>query len=130
WNLKWFGAALAWLLTTAAVLLAWVFFRAETLGGALSMVQSMFSPTASGATTEIWTESADSGLKRIAIFYAIAVLLPNTQQVLQYSLQVRDQVGKWWLWRPNLAYGLATSLLFLFTVLNMSSISEFLYFQF
>src|SRR5690606_40846759 len=74
WNLKWIGAGLAWLLTTAAVLLAWVFFRAETLGGPLSLVHSMISPTAHGAPTGIWTESADSGLKRLAITNAIPVL--------------------------------------------------------
>jgi alginate O-acetyltransferase complex protein AlgI len=127
---RWIAVPAAWLLTTACVLLAWVFFRAETLAGALAMVNSMFSGGAAVAATEIWTEDAASGFKRILIFYAIAVLLPNSQQLMQYSLDARESVARWWTWKPNLAYGLVTSALFVATVLNMSSISEFLYFQF
>ncbi|MGQ9424889.1 MBOAT family O-acyltransferase [Gilvimarinus sp. F26214L] len=120
----------AWLLTTVCVLLAWVFFRAESLEGALGMVQVMFTLEPVVSHTEVWTESADSGLKRIAIFYAIAVLLPNTQQLLSYAGQTRSSLERWLNWRPNWAFGLLTSILFAATVLNMSAISEFLYFRF
>lgn len=127
---RWVTAPMAWLLTTVCVVLAWVFFRAETLDAALIMVDSMFTGGAAAAATEIWTENSNSGLKRILTFYAIAVLLPNSQQLMQYSLDAREIAARWWTWQPNLAYGLVTSALFVATVLNMSSISEFLYFQF
>ncbi|MEX1031811.1 MAG: MBOAT family protein [Cellvibrionaceae bacterium] len=127
---RWITQPMAWFITTLCVVVAWVFFRAETIGGALAIIQSMFSADQTPYATRIWEQSADSGLKRIVIFYAIAALLPNTQQLLRYSLGAREVAARWWTWKPNWVYGLITSVIFVATVLNMSDISEFLYFQF
>ena len=41
----------AWALTFAFVVVTWVFFRAKDLDTAMSMLQSMFSPSSFGSTT-------------------------------------------------------------------------------
>ena len=43
----------AWVLTFAFVVVTWVFFRAKDLGVAMSMLQSMFSPSSFGTATKI-----------------------------------------------------------------------------
>ncbi len=59
---------------------------------------------------------------------------PNTQQILQAfrpALGVEpDGVKHWWRWRPGLSWLVYVTLTASFAMLSLTSVSEFIYFQF
>ena len=114
-------------LTFLAVVVAWVFFRAESLDAALSMLGAMagrngVSPENGVGTMFGW----------IAALWALAWLAPNTQQIMAAFRPALEEVtysGRL-RWQPNTLWlaGIAVGLLY--TVTEMGKVSEFLYFQF
>ncbi|HMJ49627.1 MAG TPA: MBOAT family protein [Burkholderiales bacterium] len=148
------GKAVAVLLTFMATVVAWVFFRADSLNHALAMVQAMAGMN--GVTLPYqwfnwwfvgpWlarcgvhfentqTFGGFTQLKWLAACWLIAWLAPNTQQILRTyrpALGVEpDQVAHWWLWRPTRRWLAACVILALFAVLSLTQVSEFIYFQF
>src|SRR3954471_3213528 len=123
------GAAFAgWALTFLAVVVAWVFFRAESFGGSANMLAGMFAGSAA-----IDAQLADAHtVSYIALGLAIALLLPNSQQLLTGAgerLVARLAVPS------PFANGVhAGSLVFLIVALVLISVSwgtnEFIYFNF
>jgi len=69
WRRQPWWAAVAWAITLIAVLIGWVFFRAQTLGDAVLMVQRMFLPV---LTLEPWVNKVGvaAGLGLLAWQYA------------------------------------------------------------
>jgi hypothetical protein len=71
---------------------------------------------------------------RIALGYAICLLLPNTQQILVNFRPILEKVspvrGIAITWRPTMAWGAVMGALLLAALLKMSDVSKFLYFQF
>lgn len=140
--------------TFLAVVVAWVFFRAPTLDGALVMVHAMFGgngvalPAAvayrigalapvlqalgvqfpvggGGAFVGTWGWTLALGLA--------AFLLPNTQDVLRRYRPVLERTGRRagrWYWQPTPLWGAYTALLFGLGILALPQVSAFLYFQF
>jgi len=121
-----------WGLTMLAVIVAWVFFRAESVSGALRILQAMFSPAAatSGPDPLIWNAGLDSvaGAAWCAVLGAMAVLSPNSgyfgermRERLQGAHGVRWFVGT-----------LALCLIGLLVLINTArdSVSAFIYFNF
>ena len=115
----------SFLLTFLAVVVAWVFFRADSLASATSVLSRMVDPR------EIVfgrTEIAQSIL--IAIYAALAWFAPNTQEIVGYDHKNRS-VGKsfgTWQVRPALLYGGAAA--FALGALGIQQHSEFIYFRF
>lgn len=70
------------LTTLLLVMVAWVFFRATTTGGAMSMLQSMFT---GGAVNAAVPHLNLPGAFWILLAGGLALLAPNTQQILRYS---------------------------------------------
>lgn len=68
----------------------------------------------------------------------IALLLPNVYQIMNrfqpafetYPGELRNLTSSWLLWRPRAAWAVLTALLGIWSILNLSRVSEFLYFQF
>ncbi|HSY57318.1 MAG TPA: MBOAT family protein [Bradyrhizobium sp.] len=115
----------AFLLTFLAVVIAWVFFRADSLTSALFVLSKMADP---GQIVFGHTEMIQGAL--IAIYAAIAWLAPNTQAIMGYdhkNRRVGENFGAWRL-RPWLVYGGA--LAFAFGILGIQQHSEFIYFRF
>jgi D-alanyl-lipoteichoic acid acyltransferase DltB (MBOAT superfamily) len=115
----------AFILTFLAVVVAWVFFRADSLASALSVLSRMADPSqiAFGRTEVIQSLT-------IAIYGAIAGFAPNTQAIVGYDHANRS-VGEnltAWRMRPWLVYGGAAA--FAFGVLGIQQHSEFIYFRF
>ncbi|SHN73724.1 MBOAT family O-acyltransferase [Bradyrhizobium erythrophlei] len=115
----------SFLLTFLAVVVAWVFFRADSLASATSVLSRLADPReiVSGRT-----EIAQSIL--IAIYAALAWFAPNTQEIVGYDHKNRS-VGKsfgTWQVRPALLYGGAAA--FALGVLGIQQHSEFIYFRF
>ena len=124
------GNLMGCFITFIAVVLAWVIFRAETLGAGISIIESMLGLNGYGF-------SGRFQLSMIAKLLIIAWALPNTQQVMakyEPALSVYDRVKPsilpWLEWRPNLVWMLFVLLLASQSLMKGDEVSEFLYFQF
>ena len=112
-------------LTFAAVVVAWVFFRADSLSSAWYVVSRMAEPwNIVGGRDEI------AHALFIAAYAAIAWFAPNTQAIMGYDHENRT-VGEGlvaWLDRPAFIYASAAALAF--GILGIQQHSEFIYFRF
>lgn len=133
-------------LTFLAVVVAWVFFRADSLPAAGLMLQAMFpvlaiSPDhASGAA--LAASAVDLGKARLLIAGGLLLVFccPNLSQIFAPWRPTYDgplpppalAAGphRWWQWRPHGAWALGLALLAVWSVFGFSRASEFLYFQF
>jgi alginate O-acetyltransferase complex protein AlgI len=117
------------LITYAAVLMAQIFFRAASLSDAITILGAM-----SGLTDASGNPGHTFIILRILVGFSICVALPNTQQIMRNYRPTLEQVAPSNLpflqWRPSLHWGLITGALLLVSLLRMSDVSKFLYFQF
>ena len=140
----------SWALTFAAVMAAWVFFRAADLATALGMLRAMAGlgdgPDAlhqamgqGGGALLQWVAGDRKQFIWLAACMAVVLAMPNLRQVMGRHelvlggtreslrhppplLNVR--------WTPNLAWATVAVALFFFSLTRMNRISQFLYFQF
>jgi alginate O-acetyltransferase complex protein AlgI len=140
-----FVKVISWAITFAAVVLAWVFFRAKTLDGAWQMLSSLLG-FATGSSAY-----ASPGILRlmdlpllvgeplllaigggaVALALAIALGLPNVPQLFGYREYRRSPENIGLLrWRPNAAWALVSALALAISLFGMWQRLEFLYFQF
>jgi D-alanyl-lipoteichoic acid acyltransferase DltB (MBOAT superfamily) len=161
------GRALAWLLTFVAVVIGWVFFRAESFAAAGTMLHAMAGlngvslPNAlvSRLGPDIAAQLAGMGVRThlgegwtfvlnwlwVGTLLMLALIAPNTIQLTRAyrptanSLDndaTADAVQPWrramlgLRWQPNWAWAAAVSVIAAMGFLGLSSVSEFLYFQF
>jgi alginate O-acetyltransferase complex protein AlgI len=114
------------LITYGCVLVGQIFFRADSLYDAGIVLKAM-AGHARGF-------DAPGGLARIVVGFAICLILPNTQQIMREYRPVLEQVpaSPWRLlcWQPNVICGLAIGTILVISLLRMSDVSKFLYFQF
>ena len=156
---RWWSRALARSITLLAVMVAWVFFRAESYEGAMHMLSAMANlpSTLHGRIGPVEGWLAMLGvqfrgghlavehyvdLAWLVFWIAFLWLLPNTQQWMarfQPSIDVPEKdlvppaFPRLWQrmqWRPTATWAVITSGLAIISILNLSRISEFLYFQF
>lgn len=126
------GAAV--LLTFLCVVVAMVFFRAENLTAALTMVSGMVG--VGGASTTLYRDD----VMLIAALMLMVWTLPNVEQWVGNFRTAKDQLhsGGWpqWLpalqWRPSPVIGVAIGVTGFFALAIAFSVAptEFLYFQF
>jgi len=124
------------LLTFLLVMFAWVFFRAETLDGALNVFQAMSGVTEIGLSAI--RDIPSTQLNWLIGGLLVALFTPNSLQLMQ----MYANKGKWlnsdisvWkfsfiLWRPGVIWG---GIMFGFAYhafISLSKPSEFLYFAF
>ncbi len=122
------GGAAGWALTLLVAIVGWVFFRAETMGGALAILQAMFG----------WggIEGLILGPDLIwvlALAMLLVVLLPNTTEIFEPHrvAGLRLEPGLWRIsWRTSLGWAMLTSLLVIVCLTRLGTYSEFLYFNF
>lgn len=131
----WFVASCGWALTFLAVVVAWVFFRATTFGGAVAMLTSMAGLADGAVDPTINIQRASIAMLLCTL---IVVALPNTYQIfaryqpalLPKGLDVPESQIRW---SPTVKVGLVTGVVFTASIVLMSqgfAPSEFLYFQF
>ncbi len=124
---------LGWLLTFFAVVVSWVFFRADNLGSALEILQSM---AGAGATTS-GNLLSEAPWLWLAAMAAVALLFPATHDYLaKYTPALnppapRDHFQRV-AWRPTFAHGVAIGALVFLTFRRYFVLqpTEFLYFNF
>jgi alginate O-acetyltransferase complex protein AlgI len=140
-----FVKSISWAITFAAVVLAWVFFRAKTVDGAWQMLSGLFGFEAGSSAY------ASPGILRlmdlpllvgepllltigggaVALALAIALGLPNVPQLFGYREYRRAPEPRSFLrWRPNAAWALVSALALAISLFGMWQRLEFLYFQF
>jgi D-alanyl-lipoteichoic acid acyltransferase DltB (MBOAT superfamily) len=117
--------AAAFVLTFVSVVVAWVFFRADSISSATFVLSRMADPT-----TGVFGRGEIANALFIAVYAAIAWGTPNTQAIMGYDHKNRI-VGEninGWLRRPGFITAAAAALAF--GVLGISQHSEFIYFRF
>jgi alginate O-acetyltransferase complex protein AlgI len=127
-------AAIAWLVTFLAVVVAWVFFRAPTFAGALRVLEPMVNArgwhAAADANPLLWNAGLDltRGLWLCALLGVIAVFAPNSNAIGE-NLREWCQRGSG---IRSLVFGSAVTLVVFLVVLNESrnAVSAFIYFNF
>lgn len=148
------GVMVSGALTFAAVVLAWVPFRAASFAAAMRMLSGMAG--LSGVSLPDSFESQFSSLAAYGVSFtgiapvtgldalgitawltlglAIVWTLPNTQQWL-LSDELKDRGSwsvcpKWAMWRPSRGIALLTGASLAISILGVTRTSQFLYFQF
>jgi alginate O-acetyltransferase complex protein AlgI len=142
-------------LTFIAVVVAWVFFRAETLSAAILMLKGMAGLNGAQLDARLsevlapllgWIEFKGHGIGVLDSPWVVAWLLlaaaitwlsPNVHELLVHtshprlpqSVQATDQ-GARLQWRPNFCWATITGLAAAIAVFGLTRESEFLYFQF
>jgi D-alanyl-lipoteichoic acid acyltransferase DltB (MBOAT superfamily) len=115
----------AFIVTFAAVVVAWVFFRADSIATALSILSKMASPS-----QIVFGRAEIAYALFIAVYAGIAWLAPNTQAIMGYDHKKRT-VGEGLAagqLRPAALYAGAAVLAF--GILGIQQHSEFIYFRF
>ncbi len=110
-------------LTFLAVVIAWVFFRADSFSSALTVLTGMASPANIALGRD---EMAD--LLLISFYAALAWFAPNTQTLMSYDHRNRTVGAGASGLRPLSLYAAAAVLAF--AILGIQQHSEFIYFRF
>jgi len=148
----------SWAVTFVAVVFAWVFFRADNLEAAWSIIRCMAGANGIAlpdtlavrlgalalplehAGIEFRALKGFAGTSQIAWLIgllAISLALPNTQQLLSAHHPVLEHVApdsrgpaRWLRWQPSWPWATVAATLSLAAVANLGKVSEFIYFQF
>jgi D-alanyl-lipoteichoic acid acyltransferase DltB (MBOAT superfamily) len=115
----------AFILTFLSVVVAWVFFRADSLSTAIYVLSRMADPT-----TIAFGRGEMAYALFIVVYAAIAWFGPNTQTIMGYDHKNRtvgEALGAWQK-RPVFLY--ATAAVLAFAILGIQQHSEFIYFRF
>ncbi|MEC4749392.1 MBOAT family O-acyltransferase [Methylomicrobium sp. Wu6] len=145
------------LLTFIAVVVAWVFFRAENINAALLLLEGMVGQYGVvlplkwlhgfgklGESLTLYgiefhdTDTFNAGKEpiRILICLLIVWLMPNTQQIMERykpalgMLEQSESRETWWQWRPTCVWLGLIVIIATLAILSLNEISEFIYFQF
>lgn len=119
------GRLLSILITFVFVVLAFVYFRAETITGANHILARLFSETIWSEIQAVYSSGYNNALSRIAFLMAIVFLIPNVARIYVAKCRLSD---------PSMIHAIFSSLLFacsLYVLLYKANvIHEFLYFNF
>ncbi|MGD2118997.1 MAG: MBOAT family protein [Chromatiales bacterium] len=155
---RWWSVSIARLTTLCFVMFAWIFFRAETFSGAKNILTGLMNlphtlddklgPVADilvlmgfEFTGPAFSHDDVSVIYMFLVMLAVVWFLPNTQQLFaRYRPAYGFSAAKegceiqknfnWLYWRPVFIWSVFIAALGSMALLNLSSVSEFLYFQF
>ena len=130
--MHWFDKSWKIILTNMAVIVAFIFFRANTPDEALNIINAMtFTPAYPHA------QIPDLVPNTINVIGALLVIfvMPNVLQLFpEYEPALSHAKAKPALlnfkWQPNIAWGLIMAITCLLSVLSVTGTTEFLYFRF
>jgi alginate O-acetyltransferase complex protein AlgI len=133
------SAAARWLgrvVTFVVVVLAWVFFRAESWGAARNMLHAMFPPRDFAFSNHVVNSPAIAWLLLSGLLI-VAWFAPNTQTIMRdyepaLGWRLREPVSAFMpiVWRPSPPWALAIGLVLAACILSRSEATEFIYFNF
>nr|WP_246329480.1 MBOAT family protein [Chthonobacter rhizosphaerae] len=108
-------------ITLVAVMIAWVFFRATSVGDAMDILTGMAGLNGLGTLR-------GSLLVGIALM-AAAWVLPNSQEIVDGVAKASGRLSSL-RWQPSPVWAAALAACFLLAVSQMTNVSAFIYFQF
>jgi alginate O-acetyltransferase complex protein AlgI len=150
---------IAWMITFLAIVVSWVPFRAESFEGVKNILNGMIGlngfiiPQRFLNTLNKFHDFGDYLLsmgvelgstpffrgnpENLWIILLFIMFMPNTQQFMSnyepaldaYKGNLTQKEG-WIRWRPTVFWSVVIIIMFIFSIHEMSNISEFLYFQF
>ena len=121
-----FGNITAGALTFVSVVIGWVFFRAASFDAALNVLRGMGGEISMSGMLE-----SVRSLAWIAVLLPVVWFAPNTQElVAAHEPAMHDVPPSRWSWSPSTRWAVVVALIFSVSVLHLSRISEFIYFQF
>lgn len=139
-NSTWLGRFIARGITFLAVAIGWVYFRAENFESANLIIKTMFNFSSSiGNKSILFTSGSRNDAQDWLLYLAIIIwIFPNT---LQWSGYINDKHKGWYTnklkilssfiqYRPSTFFAIILSSLMVYSILNLTKVSEFLYFQF
>lgn len=123
--------------TFAALAITWVFFRAEDVPSALSVVQGMLGMNGLGDTNYLTRGIAPA----FPIYFFIVWAMPNSIQITRrfpvaikpdtFKTELSLSRSRWKLqFRPNIVWAIVSAATFFAGWFSLSSLSPFIYFQF
>lgn len=141
------GTTLSQITTLFAVVIAWVFFRADNLTSALRILKGMFLLNSSLFATQEIRLGGISAIEQsygfifilLSALFFIVLLFPNTQEIMagkEIALDCPEKpiyfFGKKVEWKTNFKTGLLIGIILFFTFKSFfnTESSEFLYFNF
>ncbi|MCP4267430.1 MAG: MBOAT family protein [Candidatus Brocadiaceae bacterium] len=155
---RWWSLSFARLITLFAVMIGWVFFRAESFEGAMNMLKGMMNLPSTLHGNLGYLENVlvffgfgfdggclsavhYKGLAWVFIWLFVLWVCPNTQQWMllispaidAQGFSLKRPIARYWQllqWRPTIAWGIITSFIAVAAMMGLTRISEFLYFQF
>ncbi|MBK7056879.1 MAG: MBOAT family protein [Leptospiraceae bacterium] len=116
--------------TFLCVVIAWVFFRADSLETAFKIISAMFG---SGVSyTELGIRKQIQLILSVTVLLFVCWFLQNSTEIFsRYKNPTKDINARNPLqWKPNLGWAIGFSFLTMISLLCISTESEFLYFQF
>jgi len=136
--------AVSWFLTFLAVVIAWVFFRAETFSGAMGMTYAMFGLSAVESThMDLSAISTIAYIPiQLCVLLFIVLCLPNSIELTRLYrpvIRVASEITKPTVlfkglqWRPSNIWGLAITFIGvtgLIQIYRLNDLTEFIYFNF
>lgn len=124
-SLRGTASVAAVMLTFLAVVVAWVFFRAESLPSAFAILSQMARPD-----MFVYGDRERLAVVYIIVFGLISFLAPNTQQLMGYD-HARRTVGTSFQGKPvSVRLQYAAACLLALGILGIQKNSEFIYFRF
>lgn len=134
-------------LTFVAVVVSWVFFRAKDLTTAMCILQSMMDISLLTLKQCYWylltypQNIFAHGLDQVTYLILLSIIVwyfPNTQEFMfHYNLELTKEsknseypVTKYITWEPKLRWALICGALGFMSIISLTRVSEFLYFQF
>ena len=115
----------AFIVTFLSVVVAWVFFRADSMSSAIYVLSKMADPTqiAFGRGEMAYTVF-------IIVYAAIAWFAPNTQTIMGYDHKNRTVGQGLCAWQKRSVFLYAAAAVLAFGILGIQQHSEFIYFRF
>ena len=126
------------ILTFVAVTVAWVFFRAENLDSAILILSTMFSVSEIGMPGAfVFDNNATKAAGILILLLGIVWVLPNVSEWAGYGFGEKTKkpverkfMERHLFFKATKPWAVVTSLLFVIAVLNLTKVSEFIYFNF
>ena len=118
-----------WLVTMLAVIVSWVYFRAETLAGANQMLLAM-ADVSSWFTLQSDLVSVKWAVLWCLLLIPIATLAPNSLQISCYVEQLLQNATAPAVQRKLMPLALLSGIAALIAIGQLGQLSEFLYFNF
>jgi alginate O-acetyltransferase complex protein AlgI len=131
-------SVVAWFCTMAVVWTGLVIFRAPDMGVASTILSAMWNPLAHMEVVPALPDLAfDRALSLVIILGGIALLLPNSQQILHIDWPTSDvkpqeaaRDAGLLAWRPKMSSALVTALTYAIALTSIGSGTSFLYYNF